>query len=82
MTRNRQIPGKPLSIEGFSNYNVNVLVARSFDPRTSIRAQFALFPIGLPVGNETNLAVVDAPYFRVPAGGPGLYRQLGERGFR
>jgi len=55
VTRNRQIPGKPLSIEGFSNYNVNVLVARSFDPRTSIRAQFALFPIGLPAGNETTL---------------------------
>jgi len=55
VTRNRQIPGKPLSIEGFSNYNVNVLVARSFDPRTSIRAQFALFPIGLPVGNEGTL---------------------------
>ncbi len=55
VTRNRQIPGKPLSIEGFSNYSVNVLVARSFDPRTSIRAQFALFPIGLPAGNETTL---------------------------
>jgi hypothetical protein len=55
VTRNRQIPDKPFSIEGFSNYNVNVLVARSFDPRISIRAQFVSFPIGLPVGNETTL---------------------------
>jgi hypothetical protein len=55
VTRNRQIPSKSLSIQGFSNYNVNVLVARSFDPRGSIRAQFVTFPAGLPVGNETNL---------------------------
>lgn len=55
VTRNRQLPGKPLSIEGFSNYNVTVLVARSFDPRVSIRTQFVPFPIGLPVGNETSL---------------------------
>lgn len=55
VTRNRQMPGKPLSIEGFSNYNVNVLVARSFDPRASIRAQFVSFPVGLPVGNDTSL---------------------------
>ena len=55
VTRNRQLPGKPLSLEGFSNYNVNVLVARSFDPRSSIRAQFVPLPVGLPVGNETHL---------------------------
>jgi hypothetical protein len=55
VTRNRQLPGRPLSIEGFSNYNVNVLVARSFDPRTSIRTQFVSFPAGLAVGNDTNL---------------------------
>jgi hypothetical protein len=55
VTRNRQMPGKSLSIQGFSNYSVNVLVARSFDPRTSIRAQFIPFPIGLPVGNEITL---------------------------
>jgi len=55
VTRNRQIPTKPLSIEGFSNYNVNVLIARSFDPRTPIRAQFTPLPIGLPVGNDLNL---------------------------
>ncbi len=55
ITRNRQIPNKPLSIEGFSNFNVNVLVARTFDPRAPIRAQFVSFPVGLPVGNETNL---------------------------
>jgi hypothetical protein len=55
VTRNRQIPGRPLSIEGFNNFDVNALVARSFDPRMSIRSQFVSFPIGLPVGNETTL---------------------------
>jgi hypothetical protein len=55
VTRNRQLPGKPLSIEGFSNYSVNVLVARSFDPRMSIRSQFTLFPVGLPVGSDMSL---------------------------
>ncbi len=71
VTRNRQIPGKPLSIQGFSNYNVNVLVARSFDPRTSIRAQFILFPIGLPVGNETTL-----PWWTLRISGFGLVDQV------
>jgi hypothetical protein len=55
VTRNRQIPSKPVSIEGFSNFNVTVLVARSFDPRTPIRTQFVSFPAGLPVGNDTSL---------------------------
>jgi hypothetical protein len=55
VTRNRQIPSKPLSVEGFSTFNVNVLIARSFDPRTSVRAQFVAVPIGLPVGNDTSL---------------------------
>jgi len=55
VTRNRQIPHKPISIEGFSNYNVNVLVARSFDPRAPIRSQFTSFPVGLPMGNELTL---------------------------
>jgi hypothetical protein len=55
VTRNRQIPNKPLSLEGFSNFNVNVLVARTYDPRAPVRAQFVLFPVGLPVGNEKNL---------------------------
>ncbi|MDO8477674.1 MAG: hypothetical protein Q7W02_16035 [Candidatus Rokubacteria bacterium] len=55
VTRNRQIPNKPISIEGFSNFNVNVLVARTFDPRGPIRAPFVSFPVGLPVGNDTSL---------------------------
>jgi hypothetical protein len=54
-TRNRQIPDKPLSIEGFSNFSVNVLLARSYDPRGPIRAQFVSFPVGLPVGNDARL---------------------------
>jgi hypothetical protein len=55
VTRNRQIPDRPLSIAGFSNFSVNVLVARSYDPRGPIRAQFVSFPVGLPVGNDTKL---------------------------
>jgi hypothetical protein len=55
ITRNRQIPKKPLSIEGFSNFNVSVLVARAFDPRRAILAQFVTIPVGLPAGNDLNL---------------------------
>ena len=55
VTRNRQLPLKPLSIAGFSNYNVNVLLARTFDPRWSIRGQFVGFPVGLPAGNDITL---------------------------
>jgi hypothetical protein len=55
VTRNRQIPRKPLSIDGFSNFNVNVLIGRTFDPRGSIRGQFVEFPVGLPSGNEPTL---------------------------
>jgi len=44
-----------LSIDGFSTFDVQVLIARSFDPRDRIRTQFRAFPVGLPLGNETNL---------------------------
>ena len=71
VTRNRQLPGMPLSLEGFSNYNVNVLVARSFDPRSSIRGQFVPFFVGLPVGNETNL-----PWWTLRISGFQLLEQL------
>lgn len=55
VTRNRELPNKPISIAGFNNFNVNVLVGREFDPRAPIRSQFVLFPVGLPVGNELSL---------------------------
>jgi len=55
VTRNRQLPNKPFSLEGFSNFDVNVLVARSYDPRVPVRAQFVAFPVGLPVGNDLKL---------------------------
>ena len=55
VTRNRQIPYKAVSIEGFSNFNVSVLIGRSYDPRAPIRSQFVTFPVGLPMGNETSL---------------------------
>lgn len=55
VTRNRHLVWKPFSIEGFSNFNVQLLVARSFDPRRTVRTQFATFPVGLPVGNDPSL---------------------------
>lgn len=55
VTRNRELPNKPWSIIGFNNFNVSVLVARSFDPRGPILAQFAAFPVGLPAGNDPKL---------------------------
>ena len=44
-----------MSIDGFSTFDVQVLIARSFDPRDRIRTQFRAFPVGLPVGNEPSL---------------------------
>ena len=58
ITRNRQNPLKPNSIEGFSNFNVNVLVAQRFDPRLSVRSQFTAFPVGIPLGNDPTLPFI------------------------
>jgi len=55
VTRNRELPDQPKSIEGFSLYNVNVLIGTSFFPKASIRSQFSTFPVGLPMGNDLNL---------------------------
>src|SRR5215510_5989921 len=55
VTRNRQMPRKPSSIDGFSTFDVQVLIASSFDPRDRIRTQFRAFPVGLPLGNDANL---------------------------
>lgn len=55
VTRNRELARKPFSIQGFSNFSVNVLLARSFDPRWSIPGQFVTFPVGLAVGNDPTL---------------------------
>jgi hypothetical protein len=71
VTRNRQLPGKSVSIQGFSNYDVNVLVARSFDPRVSIRAQFVPFSVGMSMGNELSL-----PWWTLRISGFGLVSQL------
>jgi len=64
VTRNRQLPLKPFSISGFSNYNVNILLTRTFDPRWSIRGQFVGFPVGLPAGNDGTL-----PWWTLPVTG-------------
>ena len=63
VTRNRQNPSRPSSIEGFSNFNVNVLVAPRFDPRLSVRSQFTAFPVGLPLGNDPTLPFTKLVFF-------------------
>ncbi len=55
VTRNRELPYKPFSIDGFNNYDVNILLASSYDPRKSSRVQFVGFPVGLPAGNDLSL---------------------------
>ena len=55
VTRNRQIPSKPLSLDGYNNFAVQVLLAESFDPRRTVRSQFTGFPAGLPLGNDPTL---------------------------
>jgi hypothetical protein len=64
VTRNRELPRKPFSIEGFRNYDVNVLVSRTFDPRLPVRSQFVGFPIGLPTGSDVAL-----PWWTLPVTG-------------
>lgn len=64
VTRNRQLPTKPGSLAGFSNYDVNILVGRTFDPRWTIRGQFLGFPVGLPAGNDPTL-----PWWTLPITG-------------
>lgn len=71
VTSNRELPRKPFSIEGFSNYNVNVLVSRTFDPRLSVRTQFVPFPIGVPAGNDPTL-----PWWTLPVTGFELVDQV------
>jgi hypothetical protein len=55
VTRNRELPNKPVSIDGYNNFSVNVLVGTSFDPRRPIPTQFVGFPVGLPAGNDPSL---------------------------
>jgi hypothetical protein len=55
VTRNRELANEEKSIEGFSLYNVNILIGTSFFPKASIRSQFTMFPVGLPVGNDLDL---------------------------
>jgi hypothetical protein len=55
VTMNRQTPAKPFSIDGFTNFAVQILVGRSFDPRRPVRQQFTAFPVGPPLGNDPAL---------------------------
>lgn len=71
VTRNRELPRKPTSIDGFSNYDVNVLLTRMYNPRGSTRAQFMGFPVGLPVGNDLTL-----PWWTLPVTGFELVEQI------
>lgn len=63
VTRNREIPSKPLSIQGYNNYSVQLLLARSFDPKRSVRVQFIGVPLGLPLGNDLTLPWATAHVF-------------------
>jgi hypothetical protein len=63
ISRNRQLPGKAASIDGYSNFNVNVLVAWSFDPTKSVRSQFVAFPVGQPMSNDPTLPFATLPIF-------------------
>jgi hypothetical protein len=71
VTRNRELPQRPYSIEGFNNYSVHVLLARTFDPRWSIPGQFVGFPVGLPAGNDPTL-----PWWTLPLTGFGAVEQV------
>jgi hypothetical protein len=55
VTRNRELSRKPLSIAGFSNFSINVLLAKWYDPRRSVKEQFQAFPVGLAMGNDSTL---------------------------
>lgn len=61
ITRNRELKDRSQSIEGFSNFNVNVLVGTRFDPRLSLRAQLTAFPVGPPLGNDPTLPFLTLP---------------------
>ena len=61
VTRNRELKDRSQSIEGFSNFNVNVLIGTRFDPRLSIRTQLTAFPVGPPLGNDPGLPFLTLP---------------------
>ena len=61
VTRNRELKDRSQSIEGFSNFNVNVLIGTRFDPRLSIRTQLTAFPVGPPLGNDPSLPFLPLP---------------------
>ncbi|MBI2525902.1 MAG: hypothetical protein HYV93_07945 [Candidatus Rokubacteria bacterium] len=65
VTRNRELRDRPFSIDGFSNFSVNVLISASFDPRLSVRTQFTAFPIGLALGNDPDLPFLTLPILGV-----------------
>ena len=71
VTRNRQLPRRPLSIEGFNNFDVYILVGTAFDPRRMIRSQFVTFPVGLATGNDLTL-----PWWTLPVSGVGVVQQI------
>jgi hypothetical protein len=71
VTRNRELPHRPHSIEGFSNYSVQVLLARTFDPRWSIRGQFVGSAVGLPAGSDSTL-----PWWTLSVTGFGAVEQI------
>ena len=55
VTRNRELVGRNVSIEGFSLFNVKILVSTHFTPIGTVLGQFIQFPVGPAVGNDDTL---------------------------
>ena len=52
VTRNRELPDRNRSIDGFSLYDVQILISTSFDPGQPLWGQLVPFSVGPPVGND------------------------------
>lgn len=63
VTRNRQIPAKPVSVLGYTNFSVQLLLSQTFDPRRPVRAQFVGVPLGPPLGNDPSLPWIGTHVF-------------------
>ena len=71
VTRNRELVGRNVSIEGFSLFDVKILVGTHFTPIGTVLGQFIQFPVGPPIGNEESL-----PWFDLEISGFDYVTQL------
>jgi hypothetical protein len=63
VTHNREL-GRSQSVQGFSNYDVKVLIATDFSAKRSVLGQFIHFSVGPPISNDSTL-----PFQTLPIGG-------------